>query len=180
MFSGSTHQELLIQDASRKNSRAENRRRRRKKKEQFLTATAASTPAIPLDNGESLKLNNNVKLQNDRKSDGTIYQGRRENSVPTLSPPPPPPPPPPLPNLPILNNKPNNFSGPSNSVNVNGSSRTLILPNPPHYVRTALSFRKQRTSSNNSSSELTDSKDKSSGATVKKSIQFKKIVKKFF
>ncbi|XP_075214632.1 uncharacterized protein LOC142320575 isoform X2 [Lycorma delicatula] len=175
-ISGSTHQELLIQDPSRKNSRAENRRRRRKKKEQYSAAAATSTPATSLDSGETVKLVNSLKLQSNRKSDENINQGRKEESASAAPPPPPLPPP----NFSIMNSKPISCSGPSNSVNMNGNSRILTLPTPPNYVRTALSFRKQRTSSNNSSSELTDVKDKSSVTTVKKSIPFKKIVKKFF
>lgn len=175
----------MIQDASRKNSRAENRRRRRKKKEQITAAAAVSTPAISFDNAVTYRQVISV-LNNDRKSEEKSVAGNKElSSISTAVPKPPPPPPlpPTPPSDPSLDyGRQNRTDNPSLVVNMNGNSKTLPLPVPPHYVQTALSFRKQRTSSHNSASELSDSKDKSSssGNSVKKSGPFKKIVKKFF
>ncbi|RZF38538.1 hypothetical protein LSTR_LSTR006133 [Laodelphax striatellus] len=180
-ISGSTHQDLLIPDASRKNSRAENRRRRRKKKEQQTAAASTTTFYVDVDTSSSTS-------------------GRQVAAGP------PPPPPPPLP-PPVVAVRPVVAASTERRsyivpVAVNGADSppsslpplpSILAPPSLNYMQTALSIRKKRKESlrGQSSSEFSDSSAPSASSPklnnlsspsllAKKSGPLKKIMRRWF
>ncbi|XP_039280638.1 uncharacterized protein LOC111045445 isoform X2 [Nilaparvata lugens] len=173
-ISGSTHQDLLIPDGSRKNSRAENRRRRRKKKDQQQTT-------FHVNNMDTASSTNSRQVAPVASSS---TNGRQAATVPLPPPLPPPPQPPPPVMLARLLDR-------TDGVRCYVVPVATAVPPPPSYppMPTAQSVRKKRKESlrAQSSSDLSEdssapsaSSPKQPSVLVKKAGPLKKIMRKLF